>query len=265
MIKKICLIIFLALFSNNIFAIQNNYATFASWIGGLSTPTDKGKLTAFPLFSFCQHNLLNVSNMLKYEDLPEVNSERWLSDKDFPNEVWENLPNTDGYQISNYGRVRSLDRNVVFPDKSMRHYKGRHLKPNVGTNGYLYVIVRNIGTLYIHRYVALIFVHNEDDTLEVDHINGIKTDNRATNLRWITHFENSSRANKGKKRNNSMGKNPRAKKVIGIYSGKIVETFECAKMVSIKYGVNYSYLKRYLQNGGLYIKNIYYKYGDKTT
>lgn len=255
----------LALFSINIFATQNNCATFASWIGGLSTPTDKGKLTAFPLFSFCQHNLLNVSNMLKYEDLPEVNSERWLSFENLEGEKWKDLQNVSGYQVSNYGRVRSVDRIVVRSDGQKRHYIGKVLRPNTGTNGYLYFHVRNVGTIYIHRCVALNFVPNDDKSLEVDHINSIKTDNRASNLRWITRFENASRGTRGKSRDNTMEKNPKAKSVIGVSNGKIVEEFKCAKMVSIRYGVNYSSLKRHLQNGGIFINNIYYKYGNKTT
>lgn len=257
-------IILLVLFSINCLVYSNNNTIFASWIERTCKPFDKGKLTAFPRFNIVSKNL-NMSAMLRFEDLPEVNSERWLSPENFEGEKWKDLQNASGYQVSNYGRVRSVDRIVVRSDGQKRHYIGKVLRPNTGTNGYLYFNVRNVGTLYIHRCVALNFVPNDDKSLEVDHIDSIKTDNRASNLRWITHFENASRGSRGKKHDNTMEKNPKAKSVIGVSNGKIVEEFKCAKMVSIKYGVNYSSLKRHLQNGGTLINNIYYKYGNKTT
>lgn len=48
------------------------------------------------------------------------------------------------------------------------------------------VSVRN----YVHRLVAAAFIPNPDDLPEIDHINGDKADNRASNLRWCTHRQN---------------------------------------------------------------------------
>ena len=73
------------------------------------------------------------------------------------------------YEISNLGRVR-LNGEIVEP----------------GMNGkYL-----SIGSFFIHRAVAELFIPNPENKPYVDHINTVTTDNRAENLRWVTHKEN---------------------------------------------------------------------------
>lgn len=104
----------------------------------------------------------------------------------------------ENYEVSTQGRVRSKDKRVssgIRHNTSVIKY-GRTLKPSL-KKGYLTIMLYTSDrrrTMSIHRLVALTFIPNPEQKPQVNHINGIKTDNRAINLEWVTALENNVHA-----------------------------------------------------------------------
>jgi hypothetical protein len=96
-------------------------------------------------------------------------------------EIWKDIPNYEGrYQISNLGNVKSL-----------KFGKDKILKPQEDGGGYMRICLCKEGDvkkISVHRLVILAFVGASD--MEVNHVNGIKTDNRLDNLEYCTRSEN---------------------------------------------------------------------------
>jgi len=109
-------------------------------------------------------------------------------------EIWKDVQGFEGrYQVSNMGRVRSLDRWSF--DERPHFVKGMMLKPSLNKGrGYLRVSLsdgqRNRKHYEVHRLVALHFVPGYKEGLVVNHKNEVKTDNRAENLEWCTYQYN---------------------------------------------------------------------------
>ena len=99
-------------------------------------------------------------------------------------EYWKPVVGYEGlYEVSNWGRAKSLDRYVKGKGHSLQFKKGRMLKPMKDKNGYLTVKLGN-RTFYLHRLVAEIFIPNPNNYKEVNHKDENKANNVVTNLEW---------------------------------------------------------------------------------
>lgn len=118
------------------------------------------------------------------------------------NEIWKDIPGYEGlYQVSNLGRVKSYDMKVSHNHGGVAIRKGRVLKQVITKWGYNLVSLCKNGTkkqLSVHRIVANSFLENKELKPQVNHKNGIKTDNSLDNLEWCTSFENMQHAVKTK-------------------------------------------------------------------
>jgi hypothetical protein len=106
------------------------------------------------------------------------------------NETWIAFAN--GYEVSNIGNVRSIDR-VIKTARYPMNLKGRILRPAIDKKGYKRVAIMVDGkliTLKVHRIVAKAFIDNLNNKPQVNHIDGIKTNNHVSNLEWMNNSEN---------------------------------------------------------------------------
>lgn len=95
----------------------------------------------------------------------------------------------DGYEVSDLGRVRSVDRYVPVRGGS-RLAKGRILRQFLSkSTGYLQVDLAGVRHS-VHRLVALAFCAGYSSDLHVNHVDGNRTNNGAANLEWVTPSEN---------------------------------------------------------------------------
>ena len=118
-------------------------------------------------------------------------------------ETWAQIPGFEGrYEVSDLGRVRSVDREVVISNGQVRRYKGMLLSPGRQNDfGHVTVMLgRDGGSRCVHELVLLAFVGPPRQGQECRHLDGDGGNNHLGNLCWGTKSENGKDVTRLKRR-----------------------------------------------------------------
>src|ERR1035437_8068404 len=106
--------------------------------------------------------------------------------------VWKRYKNTY-YEVSDFGHIRSIEHTIIRSNNSPHLCRLKTLKPATDSKGYLRVGMSINGKLNIfkvHRLVGECFVDNPNNLPQINHKDGIKSNNYPSNLEWCTNREN---------------------------------------------------------------------------
>lgn len=107
---------------------------------------------------------------------------------------WKDIPGYEGlYQVSDGGEVKSLQRVVIRKNGRRMPVTESMVSQIIDSSGYRSICLHRSGkrsTARIHKLVAIVFIGDCQAKAEVNHKNGIKTDNRLSNLEYCTRSEN---------------------------------------------------------------------------
>ena len=149
---------------------------------------------------------------------------------------WKQIEGFENYFVSDVGQVRNANSN-----KTLAYAKDK--------DGYLYVSLSKDGKAQkfrVHRLVAQAFIPNPKNLNTVDHINGIKDDNKVSNLQWLSSGDNL---------NKYWGK--RRKAVICLENGVV---YRSAYRAGIELGLAYQHIKEVCMKKRRHEKNLHFEY-----
>ena len=177
-------------------------------------------------------------------------------------EIWRRIDEYPEYEVSNMGRVRSIDRDYVDSCGRKYHKIGQMIKLEIseGKDGYVQVLVsiwsqKKMHRLLVHRLVAKAFIPNPNNLPQINHKDEDTTNNHVDNLEWCDSKYNV---------NYGTGTSRRAKsksKRINVYDKNynLVDTVESGMIASKKYNISRGNLSDACHNHRL-AKGFYFEF-----
>ena len=181
-----------------------------------------------------------------------INSERWLSLEDYPDEVWRPIEGFDGrYMVSNIGRVKTKEFTYTLYDKPQ--IKPSHIiRTIVRKDGYCKVNLGGYGkqkTLNLHRLVAIAFIPNPSKLPCINHKDENPSNNTVENLEWCSYEYNNNYGSFKEKHSIAFKNYPKFSKPIiqMTMDGQDIQEFPSIAEAARQLGGNYVNIAEYLR------------------
>ena len=165
--------------------------------------------------------------------------------EDNKEEIWKDIKGYEGlYQVSDKGRVKSLEHVTIRKNGSKLPVKERILKPVQNQNGYLRVNLYDssgkMKKFLVHRLVCEAFHENPENNPCVNHIDENKTNNVVSNLEWCTYKENNNHGTHNAKVAKALSR------PVGQYTldGKLVKVWQSTHEVQRQLGFDNSHISK---------------------
>lgn len=179
-------------------------------------------------------------------------------------EIWKDIKGFEGrYQVSNMGRVKTLKGETWIKPAHLNHWGYPRVQFRISKTS-------KSKNYAVHRLVAQAFIPNPDGKPEVNHKNGIKTDNRVANLEWCTPAENTRHAvatglKVGKPNTWTVkgGHNARSKPVHAYKDGALIKTYDCVRGAERDLQVATGQVCKALKGVVKTVKGLTFKYAEQ--
>ena len=182
-------------------------------------------------------------------------------------EEWRTIEEFKGlYEVSNYGRVRSLDRYAKIGGGGYRLAKGKIMKIGKYPNGYSMINFRNgdvrVSRL-VHRLVAQAFIPNPDELPEVNHKDENINNNMVDNLEWCTSKYNANYGSRNQRCYEGNRKYFKPVYQIDKDCGMIIRWWDSIADASRKLGLDETLIGRVCKRKGQTAGGFYWRYADE--
>ena len=157
-------------------------------------------------------------------------------------ETWKSIAGYEGlYEVSDLGRVKSLNYNHTG--------KERIMKPRKNTHGYLYVNLHKDGqrkTITVHRLVATAFISNPRNLETINHKDEVKTNNTVTNLEWMSIKDNNNYGTRNKRLSETQINDKNKSKVVQMFDrqGNLLAAFPSTHEAERVTGIYHSHISK---------------------
>ena len=154
-------------------------------------------------------------------------------------EIWRDIEGYHNYQVSNLGRVKSLERNVIKGRGGLYKIEEKILKSRKDKNGYLLINLCKEGEMrsyLVHRLVASAFLDNPNNLPQVNHKDEDKTNNRVENIEYCDRSYNINYGN----RNEKMAKSRSIPILQFTKDGEFVRRWDSSTQVEKELGIDNS-------------------------